>query len=95
MAAGSPLPRFSTSDLGDARMLAVRLNQFVTTLETRLLALEGPLVNPREPGAGEEVFEVTNVTEDRTFDADSTTLAEIADVLGTLLEDLKNEGKLR
>ena len=31
----------------------------------------------------------TNVTPDRAFDADSTNLDEIADVLGTLLSDLK------
>lgn len=30
----------------------------------------------------------SNVSEDRTFDADSTSTAEIADILGTLLSDL-------
>lgn len=34
----------------------------------------------------------TNVTTDRAFDADATTLAEIADVLGTLIADLKLTG---
>jgi hypothetical protein len=34
----------------------------------------------------------TNLTTDRTFDADSTTVAELADVLGTLIEDLKAKG---
>jgi hypothetical protein len=31
---------------------------------------------------------VTNLTVDRAYDADSTTLAELADVLGTLIQDL-------
>jgi hypothetical protein len=31
----------------------------------------------------------TNVTTDRAYDADATTLAEVADVLGTLIADLK------
>jgi len=30
-----------------------------------------------------------NVTTTRTFDANSTTTAEVADVLGTLIEDMK------
>lgn len=33
-------------------------------------------------------FSPTNVTTDRTYDADSTTTAELADVLGTLIQDL-------
>jgi hypothetical protein len=37
----------------------------------------------------------TNVTEDRGFDADATTLAEVADVLGTLISDLVAAGVLR
>ena len=37
-------------------------------------------------------YTVANVTEDRALDADATTLAEIADVLGTLITDLKNRG---
>jgi hypothetical protein len=30
----------------------------------------------------------SNVTEDRTYDADSTTTAELADIVGTIIEDL-------
>lgn len=37
-------------------------------------------------------YTATNVTTDRTFDADATTLSEVADVLGTLIGDLKNMG---
>ena len=35
---------------------------------------------------------MSNVTTDRVLDADSTTLAEVADVLATLIEDLKLVG---
>jgi len=37
-------------------------------------------------------FQTSNVTKDYVLDADSTTLAEVADVLGTLIEDLKGKG---
>ena len=36
----------------------------------------------------------TNVTESRTFDADTVTTAELADIVGTLIEDLKERGLL-
>lgn len=41
------------------------------------------------------VYSATNVTTDRTFDADSTSTAELADVLGTLLADLRTYGLVR
>lgn len=34
----------------------------------------------------------TNVTPDRSYDADSTSVAELADILGTLIADLKLQG---
>ena len=37
----------------------------------------------------------SNVTPDRAFDADSTTVAELADVLGTLISDLIDAGVLK
>lgn len=37
-------------------------------------------------------YSVASLTPDRSYDADSTTLDEIADVLGTLIEDLKLTG---
>lgn len=39
-------------------------------------------------------YQPSNVTSTRAFDADATTLAEVADVLGTLIEDLKARGLL-
>ena len=42
--------------------------------------------------ASSSVYTMTNVTTDRTLDANSTTTAELADVLGTLITDLKERG---
>jgi hypothetical protein len=39
-----------------------------------------------------EAYTVTNDVVDRAFDADSTSVAELADVLGTLINDLQNRG---
>jgi|GEM_PF-898580 Endopolygalacturonase len=39
-------------------------------------------------------YTATNVTTDRSFDADTVTIAELADVVGTLLADLKTAGLL-
>ena len=39
-------------------------------------------------------YTATNVTTDRAFDANATTLDELADVVGTLLADLKTAGVL-
>jgi len=33
-------------------------------------------------------YEVSHVSEDHTFDADSTTLGELADIVGTIINDL-------
>lgn len=39
-----------------------------------------------------ETYTATNVTVTRTFDANATSIDEIADVLGTLLQDLRAAG---
>jgi hypothetical protein len=41
---------------------------------------------------GNETYTVTNVTTDRSFDADTAADAELADVLGTLIADLRAKG---
>ena len=58
--------------------------RLVSTIELQIKYLDST--------ASPEPYIVSNVTTDRTYDADSTTLAEIADVLGTLITDLKNKG---
>lgn len=42
--------------------------------------------------AATTAYTPTNVTTDRSYDADATTVAELADVLGTLLADLQAKG---
>jgi hypothetical protein len=44
--------------------------------------------------AAPNVYTATNVTTDRTFDADSTSTDELADVLGTVIADLQAKGVL-
>lgn len=41
------------------------------------------------------VYNTTNVTTDREFDANTVTLAELADVVGTLIADLKAAGTVK
>ncbi len=67
----------------------------VRTAGTITASLEGyehdsPLARRR---AGQS-YTVSNITTDRTYDADSTSDAEVADVLGTLIADLKTAGIL-
>lgn len=58
--------------------------RLISTLELQIKYLEST--------ASPDVYTVSNLTLDRTYDADSTTLDEVADVLGTLITDLKNKG---
>lgn len=44
------------------------------------------------PVAQAAAYTPTNVTTDRAFDADATTTAELADVVGTLIADLQALG---
>jgi len=59
--------------------------QLIDDLETRFLEIE----EPTQTG-----YQMSNVTVTRTLNADSTTLAEVADVLATLIEDLQAKGRL-
>lgn len=47
------------------------------------------------PAARASAYTATNVAEDRAYDADSTSVEELADVLGTLIADLKLYGLLQ
>ena len=44
--------------------------------------------------AGGQTYIVTNLNLDRTFDADSILIGELADVVGTLISDLRDRGLL-
>ena len=40
---------------------------------------------------GKRLYQESNVTLDRTFDADTVLLAELADIVGTLIKDLREK----
>lgn len=61
------------------------LAALVRETERRLNALETP---------AHEGYNPSNVTETRAFDADATSVAELGDVVGTLVNDLKEAGRL-
>lgn len=60
-------------------------SQLLDQLERVLNTLERSIQNG---------YRTSNVTDTRVIDADSTTLAEVADVLCTLIEDMKSAGRL-
>jgi len=60
------------------------MNRLINTLELQLSEINS--------SASSTPFQISNVTEDRILDANSTTVAELADVLGTLISDLKEKG---
>lgn len=45
-----------------------------------------------EARGGTQVYSLSNISIDRSYDAHATTLEEIADVLGTLIDDLRALG---
>lgn len=47
------------------------------------------------PVARPAAYTPTNVTTDRAFDADTVAVAELADVVGTLIADLQSLGLLQ
>lgn len=62
------------------------------TGERTLLPALTQLVDRLEQSGG--TYTPTNVTVDRAFDADTVAVAELADVVGTLIADLKLKGLL-
>jgi hypothetical protein len=58
-----------------------------------LLLCDG--TNFTSPGVSAAVYTVTNLTTDRTYDANTVVVAELADIVGTLLADLKAAGIIR
>ena len=45
--------------------------------------------------SNQDKYTITNFTEDRTYNANSTSASELADILGTLIRDLKRLGFLK
>jgi hypothetical protein len=63
------------------------------TTRQRVKFSSGNAVTIAEDG-GLQTYTITNVTTDRAYDANSTTVAELADVLGTLIADFQAAGIL-
>ena len=64
-----------------------QLRKWMEQVSQRLNDLSGPDVSSG--------WTVTNGAEDKAYDANSTTVAELADVLGTLIDALKAVGVLK
>jgi len=62
---------------------------FMRRLIDRLDQIHLLLAQPAQTG-----YAMSNVTITRVLDADSTSTAELADVIGTLIDDLKAVGRL-
>ena len=76
----------------------VRCPQFTApaTTHTRGPGVGGIVLKGHAPASiiGIQSYSVSNLTVDRTYDANSTAVAELADVLGTLIQDLQEKGSL-
>lgn len=59
----------------------------------RQALLEIERASQEETEAIADDFTPTNVTTTRAFDADTVTTAQLADVLGTLIQDLQQRGR--
>jgi len=58
-------------------------------IEDRLTQLEKNQRQPLTP----PTYSVTNVTTDRTYNADTVAVAELADIVGTMIADLRAQGR--
>ena len=74
------------SFLRELRLLARQVHRLERAVQN-LQGFEAP--TPRG------TYKVTNLVRDRTYNANATTVAELADVLGTLIEDLSLAGLVR
>ena len=77
----------------DLKGYAVRIYDHTGALH-HTLGNPGLGFNGAAPVAQSTGWNVTNVTTDKTFDANATTLDELADVVGTLIDYLKSRGDL-
>lgn len=76
-----PIPRPMSASPGDLLSWASALSD---ALNAAFAAMSAPVA----------VYDVTNLVEDRAFDASSATLGEVRNVLGTLVRDLESAGVL-
>lgn len=72
-------------DMIAGRTVERSLQQRVAELEQTVKQLREDLIAASKPNV---TYTVTNALTDRTYNADSTSVAELADILATLLSDI-------
>jgi hypothetical protein len=77
------------SDLVDGKATENNLLARLAKIEERLAQLEKNQRQPLTP----PTYSVTNVTTDRAYNADTVAIAELADVVGTMIADLRAQGR--
>lgn len=65
-----------------------------TSLTAQIASNDDDIADLQAKFDGAPAYSETNVTTDRAYDADSTTVEELADVLGTVIADLRAKGVL-
>lgn len=78
---------------GDASAVLSSFGVYAQTNQDGVRAFTGAYTSPGEITGG--AYTPTNVTPDRAFDADTVAVAELADVVGTLIADLQTLRILR
>jgi len=83
---GTPLPSIDAST-GTIPVLVRKLNELIRVIEQRFTATERV--------GNDQGYAVSNVTTTRTFDANTATVSDLADVIGTLIADLQKSGAIK
>jgi hypothetical protein len=91
---GPKLQTYGLESSGTSDVLTVVGNDFSDNLTgpTSLVGTNVVLGNMPLSANGGGTYTATNVTPDRAFDADTVLVAELADVVGTLIADLRAKG---
>ena len=93
---GSNLFGYFTGNSNGVRVEAFGLSRSVVlngaTVEIQTSALNEIAFFGAAGAAQAGNYSVSNVSTDRAYDADSVTIGELADVLGTLIDDLQSYG---
>jgi hypothetical protein len=80
---GEPLPQVTGDDLEEVKS---QLQEIVNVVEARLVAVERSL--------RDDAYTVTNLTTTRSLDVTAATTSDVAEVLGTLIQDLIDANQL-